>query len=212
VPAGIGSLVLEQVIELSQGNPLALIELPRGLRRTELVRDEPLQEPFHLAASVELQFLRRLAGLPVSTRRALLVAATSDVGDLRTLSRALEALQLDPTSLEPAEAAGLVTIASSVDFCHPLARSAIYGAAEENERRKAHLALADGADAAGETGRRAWHLAAAARAPDEEIASALVCGIGPAARRSVGRGQSSRASGTPDAGAASTREPPSASR
>jgi len=80
---------------------------------------------------VEREFLRRLDLLPVATRRALLVAATSDVGELRVLSPALEALQLDPISLEPAEAAGLVAITSSVDFCHPLARSAIYGAAQE---------------------------------------------------------------------------------
>ncbi len=183
MPAGTSSLVVEQIIELSQGSPLALIELPRGLEQTELAREEPLQEPFRLAASVEREFVRRLAGLPVSTRRALLVAATSDAGDLRVLSRALEALELDPSSLEPAEGAGLVTIASAVEFCHPLARSAIYGAAGENERREAHLALADGADAAGETGRRAWHLAAAARAPDEEIASALVAAAESARRR-----------------------------
>ena len=182
VPAGTAPLVVAQIIELSQGNPLALIELPRGLKAAELTREEPLEEPFRLAASVEREFLRRLAGLPLSTRRALLVAATSDVGELRILSRALEALQLDPMSLEPAEAAGLVTITSSVDFCHPLARSAIYGAAQENERRQVHLALADGADA-GETGRRAWHLAAAARAPDEEIASALLAAAESARQR-----------------------------
>ena len=183
MPAGTSSLVVEQIIELSQGNPLALIELPRGLEETEVVREEPLQEPFRVAASVEREFVRRLAGVPVSTRRALLVAAACDAGEQRVLSLALEALDLDLSSLEPAEGAGLVTIASAVEFCHPLARSAIYGAAGENERREAHLALADGADAAGETGRRAWHLAAAARAPDEEIASALVAAAESARRR-----------------------------
>ena len=119
MPAGTSSLVVEQIIELSQGNPLALIELPRGLEETEVVREEPLQEPFRVAASVEREFVRRLAGLPVSTRRALLVVAACDAGEQRVLSLALEALDLDLSSLEPAEGAGLVTIASAVEFCHP---------------------------------------------------------------------------------------------
>jgi tetratricopeptide (TPR) repeat protein len=123
---------------------------------------------------VEHDFIRRLAPLPSSTRRALLVVAASDVRELRALSRALAVLGLDSPELQPAEQAGLVTLTSSVDFCHPLARSAIYGAADESERSQAHGALAVAAEAAGESDRRAWHLAAAARAPDEEIASALV--------------------------------------
>jgi DNA-binding CsgD family transcriptional regulator/tetratricopeptide (TPR) repeat protein len=174
LPPGAGSLVAEQLIEMSRGNPLALIELPSDLTPTQLAGEGPLDEPVYAGTAVERGFLRRLAQLPGSTRRALLVVAASEVGELRTLSRALAVLELDSQSLDPAEQAGLVTLTSSVDFCHPLARSAIYGAAEAIDRREAHRALAVAADAAGEADRHAWHLAGAAHGPDEEIASALV--------------------------------------
>src|SRR5215218_8985533 len=173
LPQSAGSLVAEQLIDISLGNPLALIELPSGLTATQLAGEGPLDEPVHAETAVERGFLRRLARLPGSTRRALLVVAASEVGELRALSRALGVLELDSQSLDPAEQAGLVTLSSSVDFCHPLARSAIYGAAEENDRREAHRALAVAAEAAGEADRHAWHLAGAANGPDEQIASAL---------------------------------------
>ena len=75
--ASLDARVRDQIVSETRGLPLALIELPRGLKAAELTREEPLEEPFRLAASVEREFLRRLAGLPLSTRRALLVAATS---------------------------------------------------------------------------------------------------------------------------------------
>jgi DNA-binding CsgD family transcriptional regulator len=174
LPAGAGSHAAEQLIDLSRGNPLALVELPSALTASQLGGRGPLDEPVRAGTTVEHGFRRRLAQLPSSTRRALLVVAASDVAEPRAVARALDVLGLDPRSLEPAEQAGLVTLTSSVDFCHPLARSAIYGAAEADERSEAHSALAVGADAAGEADRQAWHLAAAARAPDEQIASALV--------------------------------------
>src|ERR671924_1363824 len=174
LPAVAGSLVAEQLIEISLGNPLALIELPAGLTASQLAGQGPLGEPARVGTAVEHGFLRRLAQLPSSTRRALLVVAASDVAELRALSRALAIVGLDSQSLKPAEEAGLVTLASSVDFCHPLARSAIYGAADESERSEAHGALAVAAEAAGESDRRAWHLAASTRVPDERIASALI--------------------------------------
>jgi DNA-binding CsgD family transcriptional regulator len=183
LPANTGSLVAEQVVEMSLGNPLALIELPRGLTQAELEGHDPLPEPVRVAKAVERAFLRRLARLPASTRRALLVVAASDAGEVRTISRALEALELDATSLRAAENAGLVTVGWSVDFCHPLARSAIYNAAKETERRDAHGALAKGAGARDEADRRAWHLAAAAGAPDEQTAAALVDAAKSARRR-----------------------------
>ena len=185
LPPGTGSQVAEQLIEMSLGNPLALIELPSGLTATQLAGQGPLDQLVRPGTEVERSFLRRLAQLPDSTRRALLLVAAGEVGELRALSRALAVLELGPESLKPAERAGLLTLTSNVDFCHPLARSAIYGAAEAIDRREAHRALAVAAAAAGETDRHAWHLAAAAHGPDEQIASALV-GAADSARRRGG--------------------------
>ena len=168
MPAGTSSLVVEQIIELSQGNPLALIELPRGLKETEVVHGRsPSKSRFALPRPSSENFVRRLAGLPVSTRRALLVAAACDAGEQRVLSLALEALDLDLlVAWSRPKEQGSSRSASAVEFCHPLARSAMIRRRRwRTTAREAHLALADGGHAAGETGRRAWHLAAAARAP-----------------------------------------------
>ena len=183
LPPGAGSLVAEHLMEISLGNPLALIELPSGLTASQLAGQGLLDEPARAGTAAEHGFRRRLAHLPSAARRALLVVAASDIGELQALSRALAVLGLDSQSLEPAEQAGLITLASTVDFCHPLARSAIYGAAHESERSEAHGALAIAAEAAGESDRRAWHLAASTRVPDERIASALIEAAESARRR-----------------------------
>jgi predicted ATPase len=78
LPASAGPLLAEQLIEISLGNPLALIELPLGLTASQLAGKEPLDEPVRARTAVEHGFRRRLAQLPSSTRRALLVVAASD--------------------------------------------------------------------------------------------------------------------------------------
>ena len=67
-------------------------------------------------------------------------------------------------------------------FDHPLMRAAVYQGTPFDRRRAVHLALAD---APGLTpDRRAWHLAAAARGPDDSVAAALEATADEARRRS----------------------------
>jgi DNA-binding CsgD family transcriptional regulator len=152
------------------GNPLALLELSE--QRGWL--DHALPDvPLSVGTSVAGVYLTRFGSLPLRTRDVLILAAASDSGELSMLARAASALGLDVADLVPAEAAALITVRDArVEFRHPLARSAIYGDAPPERRRKAHRALA-GALPDADIDRRAWHLALAAFGPDDAASSAL---------------------------------------
>jgi DNA-binding CsgD family transcriptional regulator len=163
--------VAEAIQTAAAGNPLALLELPRALSREQLAGAEPLEEPLRAGERLEHAFARRASELPPASRRALLVAAASTTESLRPILDALQRVGAAEPDLNAAERAGLVQLeAGRLRFRHPLVRSAIYHAAAAGEQRDAHLALAAGFRDEGEEERRAWHLAAAALAPDEEIA------------------------------------------
>jgi DNA-binding CsgD family transcriptional regulator len=173
--------VLEQIIAETGGNPLALLELPRGLTPAQLAGGFGLPAALPLSAGIERSFARRLARLPGDTRRLLLLAAAEPVGDPAILWRAARQLEIPETAAHAAESEGLLTLDGAVVFRHPLVRSAVYGAADPSERREAHRALADATDPQIDPDRRAWHRAQAASVPDEDIAAEL--------ERSAGRAQ-----------------------
>jgi DNA-binding CsgD family transcriptional regulator/HEPN domain-containing protein len=166
------------------GNPLALVEIPRNLSSEQRRGRAALEEPLPVGRRLEDSFAARAAALPQATRRALLVAATSYTGATDTILEALAVLGLPGTALEGAEEEGLITITSgSLAWRHPLVRSAIYHAAGAPARRAAHGALARAGGEARLPDHRAWHLASAAAAPAEKIASELERVAVEAARR-----------------------------
>jgi hypothetical protein len=73
--------VRERLVAETRGNPLALLELPRGLTPAELAGGFGLPDSPGLSGRIEDSFRRRFAGLPPETRRLLLVAAAEPVGD-----------------------------------------------------------------------------------------------------------------------------------
>jgi DNA-binding CsgD family transcriptional regulator len=156
----------------SHGNPLALLELPRGMTATELAGGFGLVGAAGLSGRLEQSFLRRLEGLSANTRSVLLVAAAEPVGDPIVLWRATERLGIE-ASTAAAETEGLLSVAPRVRFRHPLVRSAAYRAASAKERQAAHLALAEATDQEIDPDRRAWHLAMAAAGPNEDVAIEL---------------------------------------
>jgi DNA-binding CsgD family transcriptional regulator len=165
--------VRERILAETRGNPLALLELPRGMTPAELAGGFALPEAMPLAGRIEQGFIRRLESLPADSRRLLLAAAVEPVGDVTLLWRAAERLRLVPAAAAPAEAAGLVEIGARVRFRHPLVRSAAYRAADASELREVHRALAEVTDPDLDPDRRAWHRAHAAVGPDEAVAGEL---------------------------------------
>ena len=173
--------VRDRIVAETRGNPLALLELPRGLTATQLAGGFELLGVQALSGRIEESFRQRLAELPPETKRLLLVAAAESVGDPLLVWRAAERLGIGVSAAAAAETEGLLAISARVTFRHPLVRSAVYRSASLPERRAVHLALAEVTDPEVDPDRRAWHLAAAAPGPDEEVALEL--------ERSAGRVQ-----------------------
>jgi len=177
--------VAERLCETTQGNPLALIELPNLLTREQLAGTAPLEEPLPAGPAVERTFARRVEDLPEGAQTALLVAAVSTSSDMDTIVAGLGPLGLGAEALEPAEDARLLQLThGKLEFRHPLVRSAVYHTAAPSDRRAAHRAIADGLAGSVRADVRAWHLAGAALGPDEEAAAALA----QAAEQARGRG------------------------
>ena len=165
--------VRETIVAETRGNPLALLELPRGLSTAELSFGFGLADAVPLETHLEQGFAQRLAALPGPTRLFLLAAALEPVGDLSLLGRAMQRLDVDLAASAPAVRAGLIELSARVRFRHPLVRSAVARAAEVTDLRAVHLALAEETDPELDPDRRAWHLAHAASGPDEEVAVEL---------------------------------------
>jgi DNA-binding CsgD family transcriptional regulator len=175
----------ERVLAEAAGNPLALVELPIGLRLEELDEGALLSTPLLLTARLECAFSAQAADFPRATRTLLLVAAVDDGGVLDEVLRATQILEGAGVSIEavaPAVAAQLVEIEGmGLRFRHPLVRSAIYQAASVSQRQAAHAAVAT--VLAGQPDRQVWHRAAAALGPDEAVAADLDKAADRAARR-----------------------------
>ena len=175
--------IRDRIVAETQGNPLALLELPRGLTAIQLAAGFGLLGARSLSGRIEESFARRLEALSDDTRVLLLIAAAEPVDDARLLWRAAERLGIDTTPSLTEETDGLLSIGRRVTFRHPLVRSAVYRAASAAERRAVHLALAEVTDLQTDPDRRAWHLAAAAAGPDEAVALELECSAGRAQSR-----------------------------
>jgi hypothetical protein len=173
--------VRDRIVAETRGNPLALLELPRGLTPAELAAGFGSPDAPALSDQIEASFRQRLAALPAATQRLLLAAAAEPVGDATLLWRAAERLGIPGEAAAPAAAAGLLEIGARVRFRHPLVRSSVYRAAAAEERQQVHRALAEATDAEVDPDRRAWHHAHAAPGPDEDVADEL--------ERSAGRAQ-----------------------
>jgi DNA-binding CsgD family transcriptional regulator/tetratricopeptide (TPR) repeat protein len=165
--------VTDRLVAETGGNPLALLELPRGLTTAELAGGFALPDAVPLSGRIEESFRRRLDALPAETRRLLLVAAAEPVGDPVLVWRAAERLGIPTDAATPAAEADLLEVGARVRFWHPLVRSAAYRSASLQARQQVHRALAEATDPDSDADRRAWHAAHATPGPDEQVADEL---------------------------------------
>src|SRR5215475_10523935 len=73
--------VRDRIVAETCGNPLALLELPRGRSPVELAGGFDLDDERALAGRLEQSFRDRVAPMPAPTRRLLLIAAAESTGD-----------------------------------------------------------------------------------------------------------------------------------
>jgi DNA-binding CsgD family transcriptional regulator len=183
IPGPLDPRVRDRIIAETRGNPLAVLEVPRGSTPSELAGGFGVTDPRHLTDRIEQSFVRRLQPLPSQTRRLLLTAAAEPLGDGTLLRQAAGQLGISPDAAGPAVADGLIELGARVRFRHPLVRSAVYRTALPQERRVVHRALADATDPQADPDRWTWHRAHAAAGPDEAVAGELERSAGRAQRR-----------------------------
>ena len=169
-----------QVLAQAAGNPMALIELAKVIADDPAASRRWAAEPLPLTDRLTAVLASRFAALPEPTQAALLLAAVADNPDLN--AAASHGAGPDARALASAEQLRLVKVdRAGLQFSHPLVRSAIYHSAPFAQRAAAHRELASALH--DQPDRRAWHLAAAALHPDEEVAALLEATAAQAQRR-----------------------------
>jgi hypothetical protein len=121
VPGTLDPRVRNRILAESDGNPLALLELPRALTAAELVfgTASGARSTAPLANRLEQAFIRQLNALPQPSRQLLLTAAAEPVGDIPLLWRAAQRLGIGTGAAAEAETAGLIELGDRVRFRHP---------------------------------------------------------------------------------------------
>jgi DNA-binding CsgD family transcriptional regulator len=162
---------VDRILRETRNNPLALVELGTGYPADQLSARAALPQPLPLGERLREHFLRQVRRLTPVGQAFTLLAAAEPGGRRGRLWRAALHAGLDPemASAETGWAGVLQFPGDSVRFPYPLMRSAVYHGATAADRRRAHRVLAE----TGEPEPRSWHLAAAAIAPDEELAAEL---------------------------------------
>ncbi|MFC3499752.1 AAA family ATPase [Micromonospora krabiensis] len=176
--------VARRIVELACGNPLALTQFAADANPDEMLPGDPLP----LSGKLEARYLTQVNRLSVPAQRLLLIAAADTTADPRTV-RAAAAHLLSPAELDAAEAEvtgrdELFSIHPVPRFRHPLVRSAVYGGADPELRRRTHAALAEVIDPDHHFERQTRHLAGATADVDEQVAGRLDT----AAERALQRG------------------------
>jgi hypothetical protein len=164
----------DRLLEVAQGNPLALIELPKAADGA-IASLTPLTRHVPVTAVLEHAFTHRVAALSTPARLLLLAAASDDActtAEILQVAGTVLDVGLTLQAFQPAVDAHLITITGSrVAFSHPLVSSAIYASAPVEELRLVHAALARIVPS--EEDRHLWHRVQASMGVDDGLANEL---------------------------------------
>ena len=115
LPGPLDARVRDLIVAETCGNPLALLELPRGLTPMELAGGFGLPGAGPLPGRIEDSFARQLEALPADTRRLVQLAAADPSGDRSLVLRAATRLGVPADAADPAERAALVKFSGGRD-------------------------------------------------------------------------------------------------
>ncbi|MFF4726332.1 AAA family ATPase [Streptomyces mirabilis] len=163
--------VAAKLVDGTGGNPLALVELAGTLTAEQLTGTAPLPRSLPVGTLLESHYRRQIEQFPAETRALLLLVSAAPTEEPTRLWRAAAQLGVAADRADPALSAGVLT--DSLDFRHPLIRSAVYRGADAADRRRVHAALAAVCDPVLDLDRHAWHRAEATIGLDEEVAAEL---------------------------------------
>jgi hypothetical protein len=126
-PAGVSPAVVDRIVRTADGVPLLLTELVSSLRPDQLEGRAPLPDALPVSPDVEVLYLGRVRTLPASSQTALLVAAATPLGELKTIAAALQVIGLGEEALDEAARGRLVDVSDHVTFRHPAVAGRLCG-------------------------------------------------------------------------------------
>lgn len=163
--------VVERLLDMAAGSPLALRHLPDALTAEQLSGAQLLPEDIPLVGDLRTVFSRQLPGPGTPARDLLELAAVSADGSWAVLRSLCPAVAED--ALQALEDSGLATLAGGrLTLQHALLRSATVAAMTNQRRRRLHLEFAE-LSALADTVRLA-HRAHGTVGPDEQLVEELV--------------------------------------
>ena len=157
---------VERLLDLAEGNPLALLELPAAVAAPV---PDAASSP---SGRVSQAFASRLEAMPRPVRMMLALGAVEPDGAAVRRAGSVLGLDGEPTGVLDASRLAWLDV-DGIHFRHPLVRSLAYTGLTSEERRDVHRALAEVLTDERDRDRRAWHLGAAATDADDEVAALL---------------------------------------
>ena len=168
--------VARHIITETSGCPLALRELANELSADQWIGVDRVSAPIPISRKLEAHFRRQFEELSPETQTFVLVAAAEASGEASLVRRAALDLGCNEDAELDAVRGRLLSTEPSMQFRHPLIRSAVYTGASPADRKRVHRALAASIDRSVDPDRWAQHLAAITAGYDSQLAADLEAG------------------------------------